>query len=122
MIVLAGHRTEPAHLPEQPLEHLVARAQILAEELAGLFREVEQDRARLENRDRLAAVGRRVIDDGGNAVVRRYRQKVRLELFAFADVDWDNIVLQSGLFEKNRYLVTVRRGPVIEIDHGGGPF
>ena len=71
----------------------------------------------LEHRERLAAVGGFVVDDGGDAVVWRHRQKLRLELLAFADIDGNDFVLKSGLFEKNRDFVAVRRGPVMYVDH-----
>ena len=38
---------------------------------AGLLGEMDKDRARFEHRDRLAAVSRRAVDDGGHAIVRR---------------------------------------------------
>jgi hypothetical protein len=59
-----------------------------------------------------------VIDHRRNPIVGRNRQKLRLELIALADDDRENLVLQVGLFEEDRYLVAVRRGPVMEIDHG----
>ena len=59
-----------------------------------------------------------MIDHRGNAVVRRDRQKLRLELFALADIDRKNLVRQPGLFEEHRDLVAVRRGPVVKVDHG----
>ena len=45
VIVLTRHRTEAAHLPEQPFQDLVARTQILADELAGLVGEVNKNGA-----------------------------------------------------------------------------
>src|SRR6185437_16915622 len=36
MMVLAGHRTEPRHLPEQPLDALPAFARVRRDQLAGL--------------------------------------------------------------------------------------
>jgi hypothetical protein len=45
-------------------------------------------------------------------------KKLRLELVALADVDREDLVGEPGLFEEYRDLVAVRRGPVIEIDHG----
>jgi hypothetical protein len=101
MIVLAGHRPEIAHLPEQPLDRLVAAAQIARDELSGLVGEIEEDRARLEQGDWLAAVSRRVIDDGRYAVVRRDRQERRFELLALADVDRNELVRQSGFLKEN---------------------
>jgi hypothetical protein len=62
-----------------------------------------------------------VIDQRGDAVVRRNREEFRLELLALADVDRDDLVGQSGLFEKNRNLVSVRGGPVVEINHRPNP-
>jgi len=97
--------------------HLTA-TQILGQELPGLLREVQQDRAGLEQRQRLAAIGWLMIDDGRNAIVRRDLQEVRLELLALADVDRVHVVAQAGLFEKQGNLVAVGRGPVIQVDHG----
>jgi hypothetical protein len=104
-------------LPKQPFERRSAVAQILGDELAGLVGEIEQDGAGLEHRDRLAAVGRFMVDDGGNAVVRRHRQKLGLELFALADIDRNDFVIQPGFLEKNRDFVAVRRGPIMYVDH-----
>src|SRR3977135_330328 len=56
VVVLPAHRSAPAQLPKQPLDRVVALARIGRQELAGLLGEVEQDRARLEHRDRRAAV------------------------------------------------------------------
>ena len=39
------------------------------------------------------------------------------ELLALADVHRVDRVLELRFLEKHRHLVTVRRGPVIEIDH-----
>jgi hypothetical protein len=57
------------------------------DEAAGLVGEVEQDRAGFEQRNRRAAVGRRLVDDGRDAVVGRDLEEVGGELFALADVD-----------------------------------
>ena len=40
VMVLAGHRPQTAHLPEQPLQGVDAAAQIPRKEAAGFFREV----------------------------------------------------------------------------------
>jgi hypothetical protein len=56
-MILPGHRPQAAHLPEQPLQHLPT-AQVLGQELAGFFREVQQDGSGFEQRKRLAAVAR----------------------------------------------------------------
>src|SRR5882724_5915889 len=66
---------------------------------------------------------RRVVDDGGDAVVRCDSQKVGLELIALADVHREDAVRQPGLFKIEGDLVAVGRGPVVQIDHGfGGGF
>ena len=117
-MVLPRHRPETAHLPERPLDRVVAAVDVGGEEFAGLLRQIQQHRAGFEDRDRLGPALRRVIDHRGNPVVRRDRQELRLELIALADVDREDLVFQPGLFEKHRDLVAVRRGPVIKVDHG----
>ena len=59
----------------------------MRQELAGLVGEIEQDRAGLEYSDRRATADGFVIDDRGNAVVRRYFQELAFELFPFSYVD-----------------------------------
>ena len=118
VMVLPGHRAEPAHLPERPLDRVVAAVEIRRQKFSGLLGEIQQHRAGLEDRDRLSAALRRMIDHRRNAVVGRDRQKLRRELFALADVDRKDLVGQPGLFEEHRDLVAVRRGPVIKVDHG----
>ncbi len=117
VVVLAGHRPEPAHLPEQPLDRFGAASHVARDELAGLVGEIEQDRARFEHRDRLAAAGGRVVDQRRDAVVGRHRQKVRLELLALADVHRLDVVGEAGLLEEDRDLVAVRRRPIVEVEH-----
>ena len=58
VMVLPGHRAEPAHLPEQPLQRLDPAAQVGGNELPGLVGEVEQDRPGLEHRQGPSAVRR----------------------------------------------------------------
>src|SRR5205085_3283920 len=56
MVHLARHRPEPTHLPHQPFQHRDLAPQVtLRPELAGLFAEINQDRARFEDADRLPA-------------------------------------------------------------------
>ena len=50
MVVLAGHRTEPAHLPEKPLQYDVPATQILRDEALGLVGKIKQDGPGLEHR------------------------------------------------------------------------
>src|SRR5262249_17191199 len=117
MMVLAGHRAEPAHLPEEPLQHLGAAAEIARDEAAGLLGEIEKYGARFEERDRRTAIRRRVIDDRRNAVVGRDFQELRLELVTGTDVDGEDAVGEAGLLEEYRDLVAVGRRPIMEIDH-----
>src|SRR6266436_1562004 len=117
-MVLSRHRAEPTHLPERPLDRVVTAVEVDGEEFSGLLGEIQQHRAGFEDRDRLAAALRLVVDHRWNAVVRGDRQKLRLELVALADIDREDLVFQPGLFEKHRDLVPVRRGPVIKVDHG----
>ncbi len=117
MVVLPGHRPEPAHLPEQPLHALGAAAQVGRQEFAGLLGEIEQDGAGLEHRERRAAARRIVIDDGGDAVIGRDFQELAIELFAFSDVDRNDFILKPRLFEEDRDLMAVGGGPVIDVDH-----
>ena len=58
-----------------------------------------------------------MIEDRRDAVVRRDRQKIRLELLAFADIDRNDVIFQSGFLEENRDFMAVRRGPIIDVDH-----
>jgi hypothetical protein len=90
---------------------------VARDEFLRLVRQIKKDRARLEHRDRRPAANRRVVDHGGNAVVRRDREELALELLALADIDRHDLVRQPDLFQKNRDLVPVRRGPVVQVDH-----
>ena len=117
MMVLAEHRAETAHLPHQPLDHIEALAQIGGQELAGLLRQIDQDRTGFEDLHRRAAVGGLLVDDRRHAVVRRECKKLRLELVTGADVDRVDLVGEARFLEKHRDLVAIRRRPVIEIDH-----
>jgi hypothetical protein len=51
MMVLAGHRTEPAHLPEQRLGDLDLAAKVGTHELSGHLGQIEKDSTRFEHRD-----------------------------------------------------------------------
>src|SRR5690606_12105979 len=49
VVVLSRHWPQTAHLPEQPLQRLVPATQIGRQELAGLFRQIQQDRPGFEH-------------------------------------------------------------------------
>ena len=57
---LTIHRPHAAHLPEQPVEALLAQVGVLGDELVVLLGEVLQDRAGFEQIQRLAWVLRRI--------------------------------------------------------------
>ena len=91
MADLAGHRTEVADLPEQPLEDCLAALRIARHELPGFLGKVDEDRARFEHRYRRALDS--LIDDGRHAVVRADGEELGLELIARAYIHWDHPVL-----------------------------
>jgi hypothetical protein len=80
MVILSSHRTQAAHLPEQPLKNIVALTQVGGNIFSGLVRQVEKNGARLEYGNRFAAVCWFRVDDGRDAVVRRDVEKRGREL------------------------------------------
>src|SRR5208282_3536147 len=114
---LAEHRADIRHLPEEPFEHFRAPGIFRRQQLAGLLRQVNQYRARLEYRDPRIA-----IDDRGNFAVRANLDELRLELIAFADVHRMNRVLEAALLEHDGGFASVRRRPGVQIDHRGISF
>jgi hypothetical protein len=77
--------------------------------------QVQQNRAGLEQADRLTAwtVG---IDDGGNLAVGIERRELRRVAFALHDVDQMRFVRQTGFFEHDRNLDAVGRVQRIKLD------
>src|SRR5882672_3810355 len=117
MTVLAEHGAEAAHLPHHPLHHPGPPAHIWRQKAAGLVSQIDQDGAGFEHRKRLAAIGRRVVHDRRNPIIRADRQKVRLELVAGPDVDGDDRIGNAKLLQHDRDFPAVRRRRVIEVDH-----
>ena len=117
VVRLAEHRADVSHLRHDPLHHLPALAQVLGQELAGLGRQIEEHGAGFRERERFP-VGPLLVDHRRNLVVRRDGEEFRLELLARADIDGMHLVLEAGLLEHDVDLVSVRRGPGIEVDHG----
>src|SRR5262249_34329600 len=93
-------------------------AVVARQQLAGFAREIDQDRARLEHRDRLA-VRAVAVDDRRYLVVRADPQERGPELLAGADVDRPDLVLEAGFLEHDVDLVAVGRRPRIHFDHQG---
>src|SRR6185312_4897207 len=83
---LAEHRTDAAHLEHEPLDRPIAGRGLAWEEAAGLLREIDQDRARLEERQGFAA-GTVGIDDRRDLVVGIEREKLRRHLLLALEAD-----------------------------------
>ncbi len=115
---LAEHRPDPAHLEHHPLDRLVAAGRILRNQLAGLVGEIDQDRARFEQRQRLALRTVRV-EDRGNLVVRVQRQERRRELVVGVEAHEMRLVRQSRFLEHDRHLDAVRRRQRVELETVG---
>ena len=116
VVHLPRHRPEPAHLPHQPFQHRHPAAQVRGQELAGLLAEVQQDGARLEDRDRAAAGAFRV-DDGGDLVVGADGEEGRGELLVLGDVHNLDLVGQPHLLQRHADLAAVRRVVGVQLDH-----
>ncbi|KGC52746.1 hypothetical protein DO65_4937 [Burkholderia pseudomallei] len=112
---LAEHRPDAAHLEHQPLDRLVAARGIGRDEPARLLGEIQQDRARFEQRERLAARAVR-IDDRRNLVVRVQRQELGRHLIVRVEAHDVRLVRQLRFLEQDRYLDAVRRRQRIELD------
>src|SRR5271170_1547020 len=115
MAELAGHRAEIADLPEQPFQGFFAAAPGLRHEVSNLFREVDKDRTRFENRH--WSIRPVMIDDCRHPVIGTDRQKLGFELIAAADIDRDHAVFETAFLEHDRDLPAVWRRPVIKVDH-----
>src|SRR5258706_1935193 len=114
MVRLAEHGTDVAHLEHHPLHHLPALAQVGGQEAAGLRGEIEQHRARLGQREGLAA--RAVaVDHRRHLVVGGDLEEIRLELVAGADVDRVHVVGRARFLEHDVDFVAVRRRPSVEV-------
>src|SRR6202043_204019 len=87
---------------------------------SGALGEMDQDRARLEHRQR--PVLEVMVDDRRHPVVRADLEEFRLELVTFADIDRDRAVFEVAFLEHDRDLPAIWRRPVIEIDHRPSPF
>ena len=107
-----------AHLPEQPGQALGARGALLRQELAELLGEVHEDRAGLEDADRLRAAA---VDHRRDLGIRVDRDEAAAELVALADPDQPGVVfgalvaLRQQLLEHDRDLDAVRRALRIEL-------
>jgi len=104
-MVLPGHWSKIAHLPEEPLQHLDTATQIRSDKLAGLLGEIQQNCARFEDRNRTVARCRRMIEERRYPIVWGYPKVGRIELFAFADIDRLDRVGKACFFREQQNLV-----------------
>ena len=120
MVRLAQHRAEARHLPHQPLHDLEPGARLVGHEPPRLLRQIEQDRARFEDRDRLA-VRPVVVRQRRDLVVRADREELGVELLSFFQVHPVLVVGKPGLFQHDVDLLAVGRCRGVEIDHRSLP-
>ena len=121
---LTKHRPDAAHLEHQPLDRLVALRRVLRQELPRFFGQVDQNRAGLEQRQRLAA-GAIGVEDGRNLVVGVEREKFRRHLVMGLEADQMRLVRQAGFLQHDRHLDAVGRGQRVKLQPlwvPGGPL
>src|SRR5713101_99360 len=112
MIGLAKHRANIGHLPHQPFEHFGAPRIPSGQKFSGLFRQMDKNCARLEDRDFFVFVHYR-----WNFAVRTNLYKLGFELLTLANIDRMNLILEPAFLEHDRDLPSVRRSPRVEINH-----
>src|SRR5690606_36739980 len=90
---LAEHWPDAAHLPHQPLQAGITLGRVLRQQLAGLLRQVEENRAGFEQRQRRAVrpVG---VEDRRDLVVRVKQEKLGTELLIAFETDQMRLVGQ----------------------------
>jgi hypothetical protein len=100
------------------LQRLDAGAQVGRQQAPRLLGEIEEDRAGLEDGQGAAACRGLMVDDRRDLVVGRDREKRGRELLAGGETDRDDPVRHPGLLEEEPDLEAVRRGAVVQVDHG----
>ena len=110
---LSEHRSDPAHLEHQPLQHFVTV--FLRQKLSGLFRQIDQDRTTFEQRQRLSTRPTR-IDDRGDLVVGVQGQEFGAHLVIGVEAHQMRIIGQAQFLKRDRHLDAVRRRQRIELD------
>jgi hypothetical protein len=96
---------------------VVTLAQLSAQQFASLLCQIEQYFSGFKQAQRLAPIGRMVINNGRDFIVWRYSQKERTELIAFADIHANDPVIQFGFLKKEGDLMAVRGRGIIKVDH-----
>src|SRR4029077_5568830 len=109
-------------LPAYPLGDVVFSARVRWAEAAGFLGEVRHDRPGLEDRKRVAATHRLVVDNRRHPAVRGNLQKVGRELITSADVDRLDGVGKSELFEQDDNLFAISGRPEIKVEHSASSY
>ena len=111
---LPQHGADAAHLEHEPLQHGVARRARSGQQAARFVGQVNEDGARLEQRQRLPARAF-AIDQRRNLVVGADLEKVRRELLVLANIDGVQAIGQAALLQHDGGLEAVGRGPRIKV-------
>jgi hypothetical protein len=116
----AAKERRRAHLPEKPRQALGARGMQGRQKCtAKLLREIHQDRARLEDTDRLGAAA---IQQRRDLRIRIDRDEAAAELLAVVDLYGPGVVLRrlvtecEQLLEHHRHLHAVGRGERVDLE------
>jgi hypothetical protein len=113
---LPKHRTDQRHLHHHPLDRVETGRCFLWQEPAGLFRQIEEDRARFEHGIGLPALAV-VIDDDRDLGIRIELQEFRIELRLAENIDGMHGIGQPHFLEGNVDLDDVRAAHGVEVDH-----
>ncbi len=103
-------RSQPSRLKEGVLDRRHASLRIRGQQTAVLFRQVQQDGARLPDHEA-------VVVDHGDLVIRREGQKIGSRVVIGADLDPRHFVVEAEFFEGDGSLAPVGRGRGVKSDH-----
>ena len=115
---LTEHRSDASHLEHEPLDHVVAGRRVVRQETSGLVREIDEDRAGLEQRQRLAA-GAVGIDDRRDLVVGIQRKELGRYLILRVEAHPVRLVGQARLLQHDGDLHAVRGRQRVELQAVG---
>jgi len=63
-----------------------------------------------------------MVNECRNPVVRTDGEKLGFKLITAADMHRVHLVIKAALFEHDGYLPSIRRRPVVKINHASPPF
>jgi hypothetical protein len=101
-------------LEHQPLRDSRLAFFVLGQQLAGLARQVQQDRADFKYGEVAVAT----VHDRRNAAIGADGKKLRLFLVACAQINLMDVVRQPDLLQKHGYFPAIRRGSGVQVDLG----